>query len=257
MSKIAKKRKRGQFREKKKRRSRADSNVARKRKLLLKRKKGPSHALLYDNSLISGLLEMERQVRIQYVESLRAKDRVTTQAEVYNQESLKNKKRSGDYMLNALITCLARFDQTKYRRSMAQMEMHTLMTQACLPQIYGAEYLSKRPELLRRFGISTFNTMVAIFATRRFGKTFALAQFIAAFMWTQEISVINTFSLAARTSSAIVAKIVTFLKILDEEGKLLKFIIHNQETLRIRNAHGVESTAYSYPCSKIRFISFS
>lgn len=213
----------------------------------------PFHELLYDDTAIDELLFLERRMRVRYVEVLRARDRVVSQTEYYQQPAWKQRGLDGDHMLKSLMRCLASFDQTKYRRSVAQMEMHLIMTQACLRQIYGSSYLSKRPELLRRFGVSNFKSLVAIFATRRFGKTFALAQFIAAFMWTQERSVINVFSLAVRASKAIVDKIVMMLDVLVPTGTKLPIRTKNQEVLTIVNPHGIASTAYSFPCSEIRF----
>lgn len=204
------------------------------------------------DSLVDDLVLLEQQFREQYAEALRARDIITPPADYYNQPAWKRRKVSGDMMLQALLDCLARFDQTQFRRSRQQVEMHLIWTMACLPQIYGDEYMSKIPELLRRFGVPSFWAFVAIFATRRFGKTFALSQFVSAYLWSQKRSVVSIFSMASRQSRAITKKIVTLLKFIIAPGETLVVKRHNEEQLTIVNPLGAESTAYSYPCSSIR-----
>lgn len=205
----------------------------------------------YD-SLVDETARLERQFHGLYVDAQRARDVLPSPADYYNQPAWKREKVSGDVMLQALLDCLARFDQTKFRRSKQQVEMHLLWTMACLPQIYGDEYMSKQPELLRRFGVPSFWSFVAIFATRRFGKTFALSMFVAAFLWSQQRSVVSIFSIAKRTSTAITQKVLTLLQAIVAPGEKLVKDRHNEEQLTIVNPMGVKSTAYSYPCSDIR-----
>lgn len=209
--------------------------------------------LRFDSNLVD-IERLETRLRNLHLDAVVARDRLTSLSEYYRQPLWKRAARPGDQMLASLFRCLAAFDQTKFRRSPAQMEMHVIMTQACLRQIYGSEYLSKEPDLLRRFGVSTFRSLVAIFATRRFGKTFALAQFIAAFMWTQERSVINVFSLSRRASKSMVDKILMMLDVLLPQGMKLEIKTKNEEVLTIVNPMGICSTVYSYPCSEIRFM---
>jgi len=210
--------------------------------------------LRFDSNLVD-IERLENRLQNLHLDAVVARDRLASLSEYYRQPLWKRAARPGDQMLASLFRCLAAFDQTKFRRSPAQMEMHVIMTQACLRQIYGSEYLSKEPDLLRRFGVSTFRSLVAIFATRRFGKTFALAQFIAAFMWTQERSVINVFSLSRRASKSMVDKILMMLDVLLTHGMKLEIKTKNEEVLTIVNPMGICSTVYSYPCSEIRFMS--
>lgn len=212
-----------------------------------------AETLLYDSHLPE-LVEFEARLERRFKDAMYARDRLVSTSEYYQQPLWKRESRPGDLMLNALFRSLAVFDQTKFRRSPSQMEMHVLMTQACLRQIYGTEYLSKLPELLQRFGVSSFLSLVAVFATRRFGKTFALAQFIAAFMWSQERSVINVFSLSRRASRSMVDKILMMLQVLVPEDTKLEIKAKNEEVLTIMNPLGICSTVYSYPCSEIRHL---
>lgn len=215
-----------------------------------------AETLLYDSHLPE-LAEFEARLERRFKDAMYARDRLVSISEYYQQPLWKRESRPGDLMLNALFRSLAVFDQTKFRRSPSQMEMHVLMTQACLRQIYGTEYLSKLPELLQRFGVSSFLSLVAVFATRRFGKTFALAQFIAAFMWSQERSVINVFSLSRRASRSMVDKILMMLQVLVPEDTKLEIKAKNEEVLTIMNPLGICSTVYSYPCSEIRHLYIS
>jgi len=214
------------------------------------------HWDLYYDSNVPEAFQFEQSLKKQYKDSVYKRDRLISTQEYYQQPTWKREKQTGDQMIEALFKCLAGIDQTKFRRSPSQMEMHVLMTQACLRQIYGTEYLSKLPELLQRFEVATFHSLVSIFATRRFGKTFALAQFIAAFMWTQQRSVINVFSLSRRASISMVNKILMMLYLLVPKGSKLQINRHNQEELIIVNPAGIASTVYSYPCSEIRFMFF-
>ena len=207
--------------------------------------------LRYD-SFAEEMVQFEADIRVRYQEAVRSRDRLTTSTEFYRQPSWKRNRRTGDQMLDSLLNCLATFDSTQFERSPPQVEMHSIWTQSCLRQIYDTEYLSKQPALMRRFGVSHFHSLVAIFATRRFGKTFAMAQFIAAFLWTQERSVINVFSLSRRNSRAMVDKIIMMLGVLVDGIENVEIKVKNQEVLTIVNPSGAESTVYSYPCSEIR-----
>lgn len=211
--------------------------------------------LQYD-SIVQEAVAFEETLVKRYREARRSRDVLVSPAEYYRQPSWLRDRRTGDLMLDSLFNCLATFDDTKFERSPPQMEMHMIWTQACLRQIYGGEYLSKQPELMQRFGVSTFQSLVAIFATRRFGKTFAMAQFIAAFIWTQERSVINVFSLSRRASKSMVDKILMMLGMLVGGVENLETKVKNQEVLTVVNPLGIQSTVYSYPCSKIRLCFF-
>jgi len=126
------------------------------------------------DSIVDEMVALEADLERMRLSALKARDVLQAPSEFYLQPRWKREACSGDQMLQALFDCLSRFDQGKFRRSREQVEMHLMWTQACLPQIYAHEYPSKLPELLRRFGVSSFWAYVAIFATRRFGKTFAM-----------------------------------------------------------------------------------
>lgn len=209
------------------------------------------------HSIVSDLVDLEHRLADMRLQALHDRDVLCKPVDYFLQPRWKRQTFSGDQMLDSLETCLAQFDTTEFRRSPEQKEMHLMWTQASIAQIYAAEYASKLPELLRRYKVPIFWPFVAIFATRRFGKTFAMAMFVAAFLWTQQRSVISVFSISQRTSKAMMDKILMMLQKLVPKDKELQVVTKNQENLSIINSIGVTSTVYSYPCSEIRASSLS
>ena len=209
------------------------------------------------HSIVSDLVALEHRLADMSLKARKARDVLCKPADYFLQPRWKRQTFSGDQMLDSLEACLAKFDTTEFRRSPEQKEMHLMWTQASIAQIYAAEYASKLPELLRRYKVPIFWPFVAIFATRRFGKTFAMAMFVAAFLWTQQRSVISVFSISQRTSKAMMDKILMMLHKLVPKGKELQVVVKNQENLSIINSIGITSIVYSYPCSEIRPFSLS
>ena len=217
----------------------------------------PAQNLMQCHSIVSDLVDLEQRLADMSLKARRDRDVLCKPVDYFLQPRWKRQTFSGDQMLESLEVCLAKFDTTEFRRSPEQKEMHLLWTQASVAQIYAAEYASKLPELLRRYKVPIFWPFVAIFATRRFGKTFAMAMFVAAFLWTQQRSVISVFSISQRTSKAMMDKILMMLQKLVPKDKELQVVTKNQEELRIINSIGVASNVYSYPCSEIRPFSVS
>jgi len=200
-------------------------------------------------SIVDDIEGLEEKLRRLSIDAIHKRDVIPDPSEFYLQPRWKRTAASGDVMVESLLEHLSRFDRTEFNRSKEQREMHLLWTMASLCQIYGHEYTAKVPSLLRRFNVSSFWPYVAIFATRRFGKTFAMAMFVAAFVWTQRKSVISVFSISQRTSIAMKNKIITMLRKMLGHGQEIEFKVSNAEQLTIVNALGEESTVYSYPCS--------
>ena len=205
-------------------------------------------------SLVPRLVEVEEGAQGLAERARYNRDVLVDGTSYYAQPAHLRQRFSGDMRLEALFDCLACFDQTEFRRSNEQREMHILWAQACIPQIYGsAEFAARLPDILRRFGVSALWTFIAIFATRRFGKTFGMAQFIAALIWTQHKSVVNVFSMAKVSSDAMAEKILMMLEVIRPPGYDLQ-LERNKTTgrLSIVNPMGIRSTVYAYPCSEIR-----
>lgn len=200
-------------------------------------------------TIVDDIEILEETLHRSSLAATKKRDVFSDPSDYFLQPSWKRNTASGDVMVESLLECLGRFDRTDFSRSKEQREMHLLWTMACLCQIYGHEYMAKIPSLLRRFNVSSFSPYVAIFATRRFGKTFAMAMFVAAFLWTQRRSVISVFSISQRTSIAMKNKIITMLRKMLGSGYEIEFKVSNAEQLTIINGLGEESTVYSYPCS--------
>jgi hypothetical protein len=209
-------------------------------------------------SIVGEIAKLEMAFEKKCRVAMAQRDTLTDAASYFLEPEWRRNASSGDDMVESLLEHLAMFDTAvvngkKMTRSKEQREMHLLWVMACLPQIYGKEeYAAKLPLLRKRFNMVEFHTYVAIFATRRFGKTFAMAMFVAAFMWSQRSSVVNVFSLSQRTSEAMKKKIKAMV------GIMLRIPLSeintkkdNMEEFRIINKHGEESVVYSYPCSSM------
>jgi hypothetical protein len=219
------------------------------------RRRGPPRGAMRFQSLVPELMRLEKLALKRSRQAKLARDVLVGAESRSARPAHLQQQFSGDQRLNSLFECLARFDQTDFKRSDEQIEMHILWAQACVPQIYGKEYASRKPAILRRFGVSLLWSYIAIFATRRFGKSMALAQFIAAFLLTQEKTVINVFSMAKVTSTAMADKILMMLDVICPPSHDLK-TKRNKQTglLSIITPENIRSTVYAFPCSEIRFI---
>ena len=88
---------------------------------------------------------------------------------------------NGDRVLGALYAKLDEIDALEYPRSHHQVKFHDCFIRACLRIIYGAEYERMESYLLAEMDVEQFRTEVMIVTPRRFGKTYSVAQFCAAF----------------------------------------------------------------------------
>ena len=158
---------------------------------------------LETTSIVGDVADLSAKLRALHLEEVRQRDTFADPADFFLQPRWKRNAASGDVMVESLLTFLARYDRTDFKRSKEQREMHVLWTMASLRQIYAHEYAAKMPALLRRFKVKSFSPYVAMFAMRRFGKTVAMAMWVAGFLWTQRKSVINVFSISQRTSIAM------------------------------------------------------
>jgi hypothetical protein len=70
-------------------------------------------------------------------------------------------------------------DRFTLPRSTHQIQAHDAMLQICCSHIYGVDFLRCRPQLMKQFKIQAFSMATLMLFPRRFGKTTAVAMFLA------------------------------------------------------------------------------
>ena len=155
--------------------------------------------------------------------------------------------------LRSLHTLLQRIDNNGFERSDHQLKFHNAFEQACARIIYKEEFPVHRSAICKLNGWDTPNGEVLISTPRRFGKTFAVAQFCAclALASKQEIVI---FSPGRRASRSILVRIQEFVQTVGLAANVLEF---NQEQLKLQTVDGgYTSSVRSFP-SKVSVCAFS
>jgi len=156
----------------------------------------------------------------------------------------------GDRVLSALFAKLEEIDQLEYPRSLHQIKFHDCFTRASLRIIYGDDFDRCQQRLLREFDSREFRTEVMIVTPRRFGKTFSVAQYCAAFTASVLGKEVAIFSTGRRASKKILDLVVRFM-----EPILLptqRITTRNQEEVHVLDEEtGKRNKVCSYP-SKVQ-----
>lgn len=121
----------------------------------------------------------------------------------------------GDKLSKRLQNALGRidqFDDGQYDRSDDQRELHRVIHSACLPDMYQDTLEQNKARLFREFQIDEINKAVMANWPRRFGKSFALAQIAAAYVYTQPDTEVLIYSTSKETSQAMLAAVRIMLR---------------------------------------------
>ena len=78
----------------------------------------------------------------------------------------------GDVNMRTLRHLLKMVDENGFERSNHQLKFHAAFERAAARVIYRAEWSTKKPQIMRKWGWSTCPGEVLISTPRRFGKTF-------------------------------------------------------------------------------------
>lgn len=118
-------------------------------------------------------------------------------------------------------------------RSVGQREFHRAFLCACLPHIVGEDEWEKhRSAFLKRYDEDEFKAEVLVTTPRRFGKTTAVAIFVAALLVTCPRMWVSIFSTGKRASKSLLQQIK---EVIDSHPHLTKRITSsNVEELWIR-----------------------
>ena len=157
---------------------------------------------------------------------------------------------NGNAVLQQLYDKLDAIDDLDYPRSHHQKQFHECFIRACLRSIYGDEYARNEQELLRRFEVASFKTEVMIVTPRRFGKTFAVAQYCAAYTAGVLGKEVAIFSTGRRASKKMLDLVWRFLEpIMPATQKVVSRNV--EEIVLMDSATGKRNKVCSYP-SKVQ-----
>lgn len=148
--------------------------------------------------------------------------------------------------LKLLIKCLSILDK-RYPRSRHQLEFHKAFISANLVNILGADLHPNITKIIETYGIDDIKLDIIIDTPRRFGKTTGVAQFVAAFLYSQPGKTVSIYSTCKRASVSILDKIKEMLYLI--HGDNTCFLAKNQEVIKVHCQQGGETECHSYPSS--------
>lgn len=181
-----------------------------------------------------------------YLDSVEHFHRVRPRWEIYAEGKFTAEVASGELRLKSLVAMLKRADEIGYRRSPDQVRFHKAFIAACLQKILGDDLAQNVVRLMKEYELDEIRNDVIICTPRRWGKTTAVAIFVAAYLLSQpncEVSVYSTGRRASKKLLGLIYKIV--VKMAGDRPGIKR--VFNQETLTIVNLLGSESTVNSYP----------
>ena len=109
----------------------------------------------------------------------------------------------GDVNMQTLLDTLYLLDTLGFERSDAQRKFHAHFIAATLQHIYKEDLYRNLDAILRRFNLEKIRSNVLICTPRRWGKTFSVALFCAAYIWSQPKAIICIYSTGKRASKAM------------------------------------------------------
>ena len=122
-----------------------------------------------------------------------------------------DQKCAGDQSLERLYATLAEIDAADYPRSHHQRQFHDSFIKAALRSIYTDDYAICEKRLEARFNTDYINPIVMVVTPRRFGKTYSVAQFVAAYTAAVHGKEVAIFSTGRRASKKMLDLVVKFL----------------------------------------------
>lgn len=121
-------------------------------------------------------------------------------------------KLSGDEIVEKLQWTL---DNMGVTRHTYQIQFHELFIRSCLPKIYAGEWEAHHDAILRRFSMRTLSQETLVVCPRRFGKTYSVAMFCAAYAWCVPNCEVAIFSTGQRAAGKLMALCLKFLSVLE------------------------------------------
>ena len=150
----------------------------------------------------------------------------------------------GDTHMRTLNQLLKEVDKRGFERSAQQLEFHEAFTMATARVLYKSDWALRRPDICKKHNWPTdFGGEVMISTPRRFGKTFAVAIYVACLSLSMGLETV-IFSPARRASRKILERVVEFIRLVDCSNRIIEY---NQEACRIKSFNGKNSLIRSFP----------
>ena len=158
---------------------------------------------------------------------------------------------SGDEKLKNLKHWL---DNLGLKRHFLQVKFHEQMILACLSKIYEDEWETQYEQIMKRFGIRKMKRELIFSCPRRFGKTYSVALFAAAYLLSIPKCQVAIFSTGKRTAKKLMVLILHFLTFYPEFEQPGRVKVKNQEDLVLNFGPGDDRCLSCYPSSvKVTF----
>ena len=170
----------------------------------------------------------------------------------YGSGSAKSKEKEGDHRIILFERFLRAIDVHYKTRSRGQIMFHQNFTMACLPHICGeTEWEMNRQYYLSRYDLDEYRSEILVTTPRRFGKTTAVAMFVAALMCVCPAMWVSIFSTGKRASKSLLTQIKEVIDSI--EGMTDRIQSSNVEELWLMPVNCTKqmdvSRCFSYPSS--------
>jgi hypothetical protein len=171
----------------------------------------------------------------------------------------------GDQNLERLYATLAEIDAADYPRSHHQRKFHDSFIKASLRSIYTDDYAVCEKRLQERFRTDYINPIVMIVTPRRFGKTYSVAQYVAAYTAAVHGKEVAIFSTGNKRRVLLLGSSIDFVgcpgrraskKMLDLVMKFLKPLIAGKKRIYTRNVEEVIVEQLESPFARNKVCSY-
>lgn len=144
-------------------------------------------------------------------------------------------------------------DTGKEKRAIHQVAMHKQFIQSTAPLIWGAEYAASSTDVKKFLNCDEILQIAATLAGRRWGKTFALARFVAAFAVSIPMREgVSIFSTSKRISTRLLRLVEKMVREMQPHVPGLVVEKCNEEMLWLRGPGGPDDIRkiFSFPSNK-------
>jgi hypothetical protein len=163
----------------------------------------------------------------------------------YSASFASKKKLDGDARLAALRDALSILDNEGYRRSPQQQRFHEAFIAGCVRRIYGSEFESAMKRIMTENNWSRVQQEVCIITPRRFGKTYSVAMYAAAWAYSQSRTEVSIFSTGRRASKKLLRLVKEMIGKLPGGTDMIE--MDNMEELTLRGPDDTIRKINSYP----------
>jgi len=149
---------------------------------------------------------------------------------------------TGDRIVARIQEQLDSFGMTRHDH---QREFHDMFIHSTLPKIYEKTWAQNYNTILRKYGIKKHYSESLIVCPRRYGKTYSVAMYCAAYLMNTPNCEIALFSTGKRTAGKLMALIVSFCDLIP--GFRDRVEIKNQELLQVGFGRSDKRRLNCYP----------